>query len=305
MPYLKVYTYGGDAHRPLLSDSHQAVLKQLLVGSALLTSLVSTAQIVNASTVTINRGDTLSGLATESQTTVQKLVDANHLDNPNLIIADQKLTVPDEQSANTDAVKKDYVSVKAGDTLSELSEKYGLSVAQLQAFNNLNGDVIYVGQKLRLTQPVQKTNSVTTKQTTQVQTRDSNNRTATSGTTAQPSTNQAPSTNSAQAKTTSRANTTKPAQNQQSKQVTQNSTPSTATSNSSEETAKNWIAQRESGGSYTARNGQFIGKYQLTSSYLNGDYSASNQERTAQRYVQNRYGSWQNAQRFWQAHNWY
>ncbi|MEL1196090.1 LysM domain-containing protein, partial [Staphylococcus epidermidis] len=39
--------------------------------------------------------------------------------------------------------------------------------------------------------------------------------------------------------------------------------------------SKEWIAQKESGGSYSARNGQLIGRYQLSASYLNGDYSAA------------------------------
>lgn len=69
--------------------------------------------------------------------------------------------------------------------------------------------------------------------------------------------------------------------------------------------AKAWIASRESGGSYTARNGQFIGKYQLSSSYLGGDYSPANQEKVADQYVQGRYGSWTAAQQFWQSHGWY
>ncbi len=56
--------------------------------------------------------------------------------------------------------------------------------------------------------------------------------------------------------------------------------------------AKEWIAQKESGGSYTATNGRYIGRYQLTDSYLNGDYSAANQERVADAYVAGRYGSW-------------
>ena len=43
---------------------------------------------------------------------------------------------------------------------------------------------------------------------------------------------------------------------------------------------KEWIAQKESGGSYTATNGRYIGRYQLDVSYLNGDYSAANQERS-------------------------
>lgn len=69
--------------------------------------------------------------------------------------------------------------------------------------------------------------------------------------------------------------------------------------------AKEWIAQKESGGSYSATNGRYIGRYQLDSSYLNGDYSPENQERVADAYVAGRYGSWENAQAFWLANGWY
>lgn len=74
---------------------------------------------------------------------------------------------------------------------------------------------------------------------------------------------------------------------------------------SAEASARSWIVQRESGGDYNARNGKYIGKYQLDKSYLNGDYSPANQEKTAERYVKQRYGSWVNAQKHWQTHNWY
>lgn len=69
--------------------------------------------------------------------------------------------------------------------------------------------------------------------------------------------------------------------------------------------AKAWIAARESGGNYNARNGQYIGKYQLSAAYLGGDYSPANQERVADQYVASRYGSWSAAQAFWQANGWY
>ncbi|MDD7306712.1 MAG: SH3 domain-containing protein [Peptoniphilaceae bacterium] len=69
--------------------------------------------------------------------------------------------------------------------------------------------------------------------------------------------------------------------------------------------AKEIIAQRESGGSYNARNGQYIGRYQLSASYLNGDYSPANQERVADNYVAQRYGSWENALAFWNNNGWY
>jgi hypothetical protein len=83
------------------------------------------------------------------------------------------------------------------------------------------------------------------------------------------------------------------------------SSSTSTSSSSSEEAAKAWIASKESGGSYTASNGNYYGKYQLSLSYLNGDTSAANQERVANSYVQSRYGSWTAAKAFWQANGWY
>ena len=69
--------------------------------------------------------------------------------------------------------------------------------------------------------------------------------------------------------------------------------------------AKEWIAQKESSGSYTAQNGQYYGRYQLTITYLNGDLSPANQEKVSNQYVVNRYGSWSAAKNFWLANGWY
>ena len=69
--------------------------------------------------------------------------------------------------------------------------------------------------------------------------------------------------------------------------------------------AKEWIAQKESSGSYTAQNGQYYGRYQLSLSYLNGDLSEANQEKVANQYVVNRYGSWSAVKNFWLANGWY
>ena len=85
----------------------------------------------------------------------------------------------------------------------------------------------------------------------------------------------------------------------------ESNTAATSTVSGSEAEAKEWIAQKESGGSYTATNGQYIGRYQLTDSYLNGDYSAENQERVADAYVAGRYGSWTAAKNFWLNNGWY
>ena len=75
--------------------------------------------------------------------------------------------------------------------------------------------------------------------------------------------------------------------------------------NAEDAAAKEWIAQKESSGSYTAQNGQYYGRYQLTITYLNGDLSPANQEKVANQYVVNRYGSWSAAKNFWLANGWY
>ena len=69
--------------------------------------------------------------------------------------------------------------------------------------------------------------------------------------------------------------------------------------------AKDYIAQRESGQDYEAVNGQYYGKYQLQIDMLGGDLSPENQEATAERYMEERYGSWENAQEFWDEHGWW
>lgn len=102
-------------------------------------------------------------------------------------------------------------------------------------------------------------------------------------------------TNTTEQATTSKANTT---------QAT--TTVSASDGLSAEDAAaKEWIAQKESSGSYTAQNGQYYGRYQLSLSYLNGDLSPENQEKVANQYVVNRYGSWSAAKNFWLTNGWY
>ncbi|WP_204121939.1 MULTISPECIES: aggregation promoting factor surface protein [Levilactobacillus] len=72
-----------------------------------------------------------------------------------------------------------------------------------------------------------------------------------------------------------------------------------------EQRAKAWIAVKESGGNYRARNGRYYGKYQLTISMLKGDYSKANQEKTADRYAHTRYGSWTQAKHHWLGYGWF
>lgn len=182
----------------------------------------------------------------------------------------------------------DTVTVKAGDTVSELAQKYNTTVNTIQQLNNLsNPNLIFVGQQLKVNndnngQAVAQQNTNNNAQVAQQQATSQN-------TQAQASTQQAAQQQSA-------------SQNTQA-QASNNNYSSSVSGNDA--TAKAWIAQHESSNNYNARNGQYIGKYQLSASYLNGDYSPANQERVADQYVAQRYGSWTNAQRFWEANGWY
>lgn len=97
--------------------------------------------------IIIKRGDTLSDLAIEYGTTVDRLVELNNIANPNLIFAGNTLLVPINDG------KKQTVTytVKRGDTLSGIAKKYGVSVQQLINANNIkNPNLIYVGQILTI-----------------------------------------------------------------------------------------------------------------------------------------------------------
>ncbi|RPA60463.1 LysM peptidoglycan-binding domain-containing protein [Aerococcus agrisoli] len=84
-------------------------------------------------------------------------------------------------------------------------------------------------------------------------------------------------------------------------------TTTVSTVSGSEAAAKEWIAQKESGGSYTAYNaaGGYYGRYQLNSGLVAYGASAAEQEAAADAYVAERYGSWTAAQAFWLANGWY
>ena len=68
---------------------------------------------------------------------------------------------------------------------------------------------------------------------------------------------------------------------------------------------KEAIAMSESGGSYTASNGKYYGRYQLDLAYLKGDLTPENQERTFDNYIVSRYGSLDAAWAHWKSFGWY
>lgn len=183
-------------------------------------------------------------------------------------------------------------TVKEGDTLSEIAETHNTTVEKLAENNHIdNVHMIYVGQELVIDGPVAPV--ATPAPTTYA------------APAAQDETVSAPVAETKEVTEETAPVASTPVA-EETVATTETSAPvPAATVSGSEAEAKEWIAQKESGGSYTATNGQYIGRYQLTDSYLNGDYSAANQERVADAYVAGRYGSWSAAKNFWLNNGWY
>ena len=95
---------------------------------------------------TIKRGDTLSEIALEYDTTVISLVELNNIQNPNLIFVDEIITV----SCNLDN-SDDYYTIKRGDTLSKIARQFDTTVEELVVKNDIiNQNLIYAGDRLRI-----------------------------------------------------------------------------------------------------------------------------------------------------------
>ena len=138
-------------------------------------------------------------------------------------------------------------TVKEGDTLSEIAETHNTTVEKLAENNHIdNIHLIYVGQELVIDGPVA------------------------------PAATPAPATYAAPAaqdetvsapvvETTEVVEEAAPAASapvaEETVAAAETSAPASTVSGSEAE-AKEWIAQKESGGSYTATNGQYIGRYQ-------------------------------------------
>ncbi|WP_052123242.1 GH25 family lysozyme [Heyndrickxia coagulans] len=100
-----------------------------------------------AVTYKVKSGDTLSGIAAKYGTSVATLQKLNGIKNANRIYVGQKIKI--SGSAAVENTK--YVTVKSGDTVSELAAKYGSTITKIKSWNKLNSKyVIYPGQKLRV-----------------------------------------------------------------------------------------------------------------------------------------------------------
>lgn len=131
--------------------------------------LLATGQAANAASVTVKANDTVWSLAQKHGVSVQSIEKLNSItrsdSNIDLIYVGQNLQISGSKattkSATTKTATKGTYTVKAGDSLWALADKYNTSVHALQQLNNLSGNLILVGQKLQVPGATTKTTAKT------------------------------------------------------------------------------------------------------------------------------------------------
>ncbi|KRK57520.1 aggregation-promoting factor [Fructilactobacillus fructivorans] len=306
-------------------------IKAVVLSSAAALGLLAVgANTTHASTnVTVKSGDTISEIAQQYKVSANEIAKVNHLQNADQITVGQRLVIPtgvtvpnavsqSAQTTNTQAPKTTTKAVQAPAAKVQAPAQQQVAAqpaqeAQVQApaakaqtpvkqqaaaqpapKANVQQNTQLAAQNNNNAQPQQKVQAPVKQQAAAQPAPKANVQTNTVNS-VQSNSNSQPTNQRSYAVQT---NTVKPTQNV-------NYQSSNTSSNGGDDAAKAWITSRESGGSYTASNGNYYGKYQLSKSYLNGDYSQANQDRVANQYVTSRYGSWSGAQSFWQSHGWY
>lgn len=145
------------------------------IGAAILISGHDDAE-ASTKTYKVQSGDNLSTIALKHNTSIANLKKWNKL-KTDIIYANQTLIVANSSNSKTVKVKStkqssasnDTYTVKNGDFLYSIATKHKLTVDQLRDMNNLKTNIIYVGQKLKVSGKTTKTVSTKGK-TTKVKT---------------------------------------------------------------------------------------------------------------------------------------
>lgn len=133
----------------LIAQRHNISLNSLQTANSLHSSNIYPGQVLtiptNNSYYTVQPGDTLFLIAQKYGLNYLQLQQANNLSTSE-IYPGQKLIIP------TGGGTSSYTNytVQKGDTLYLISQRFGVSIAQIQSLNGISGTVIYPGQKLKI-----------------------------------------------------------------------------------------------------------------------------------------------------------
>ncbi len=120
--------------------------------------VITAAPVSNSEIYIVQKGDVLSQLAVDFDTTTATLIEMNGLANPDVLYVGQELAVPagrrgsskkGSTSKPSGSIKKGGTyTIQKGDTLSEIALAAGVSIDDLRSLNNIKGDQIMAGDTL-------------------------------------------------------------------------------------------------------------------------------------------------------------
>ena len=145
-------------------------LQKLVAATAIVSTVgVGLAQIADADTYTVKKGDTLWDIAINNGTTVDQLMQDNNLTS-SLIFPGDRLTYNTTVAQVAQAKEQGYYTVVLGDTLGKVANRFGVTVDELVKLNNLSDpNLIYVGTVLKVDGNAAKTAEVTVPKATVVE----------------------------------------------------------------------------------------------------------------------------------------
>ena len=124
-----------------LSTTNLSIGQQLLIPAV-------TVEEGQYDTYVVKSGDTLYQIASRYNTSVNELMSINNLSS-NILSIGQKLLVPQITTQPPVGNEITY-TVKSGDNLYSIANKYGISVNELKNYNNLTSNLLSIGQILKI-----------------------------------------------------------------------------------------------------------------------------------------------------------
>lgn len=142
----------------MVSKSKSNASKLLLAGVAGAGLLVAggSQAVAHADSVKVQKNDTVWALSQKYGVSIKSIESLNNINqNSHLIFVGQEINIPEKNNVEpktsvSDKVKADSVTVKSGDSLSVIAQRYGVSVNALMQANHLTSSLILVGQQLNI-----------------------------------------------------------------------------------------------------------------------------------------------------------
>lgn len=142
-------------------------MKKTIVRAVSTAALLSTvyAGTAFAENYTVQKGDSLSKIASKYQTSVSELKTLNSLKSDTIYVNQVLKVSADAAEPVTKLTTVTEYTVKSGDYLGKIAPQFGLTVQKLKDLNGLTSDLIFAGQKLKVSAAVTVTTPAPAPQT--------------------------------------------------------------------------------------------------------------------------------------------